>query len=608
MVRLTQQEIADLTTRVPTPDSFPRDNESAFQLPTLLPNTMYAYNAYLNVKNHYPEPVALSPQSTIPLIDLCSTDEEDEIEPISSVPLMRNDNGQLVLADDKYQEQNKNMVEDIEPLFCDIARGPNTAVYPVIETTYETHAQIGRSSSCFDEGTFTMQYPSDPSVRLKESVPQGLQRNICTRSPLSISPTPAFTHEAKHNTYSSALHCNSAESQDWTSCKRKGRMQTKNFNMISASDETFNSDGVEEAHTPFLQDDPAECLKLYSSHVRLIRTKIDSKTKTQLSVPSCASASLTIDHTDNGKSNSKLSFPCRNEKTKVAVRGTASEAPTFISEVDVEPITGSSESHHPVSSLNHVKERTVPQVCSASSEESIHHNVEDACLSLCEEKGKHEMSLLRMAPNKSPVSTYGESTSPDCETMNTTVSHQSVSPRPRRRVQYQRKVSSNTPYSSSLVQTLHTDGSGASYVSLQSNLADSVKMHRSKKSVPLRKAQPEAKVVITPVPATAFTISQDRDGTAFAPLNCDTTVDPKLEHLNRSLPHRRDRTRFAGKKASEEHQHVEDLDSVVPVRKKPNLRVNKETVPQLESKTQVSAINRTFSLLYSCPLVSFFGC
>jgi hypothetical protein len=600
-MRLTEEEIVGLTTKMPPPDPSPRDSETAFQLPTLLPNTMYAYNAYLNAENHYPEPVALSPQSTIPVIDLCSTDEEDEVEPITSMSFLNNENGPLALAEDKYQEQNG--VEEVEPVFCDKSSSPNMTVYPVIETPYETYAQIGRSSSCLHEGTFAAQYPSDSSLRLSESVLQGWQMNICMKTPLSTSPAPAFTHEEKHITYSSALHCNSAEIPlpNLASSERKRRMQTKNFNMISATEETFGDDEVEEVHIPFHQCDTTDYHKLYSSHVPLVR--LHSETKTQLSVPSYASASLTIDCTDTEKSNSKLSFPCRKEKMDVSVIDTTSNSRLFISESDLD----SSKSHHSVSSLNHRKERTVTTVCSTSSEESSHHDMNDAYLSLYEEKGKHHTNLLRMVPNtSSPVFTHGKSTSLDDDTMNTSASHHSVPTRPRRRVRYQRKVSSTTLSSPSLARTLHTDRSGASYASLQSNHTDSVNMHRSKISSPLRKEQSQAKGVITPVPATALTFSEEGDGTAYAPPHCDMVEDPKLQHSNPSLPHRRDRTRFAMKRASEAPQHVGDPDSVGPTPKKPNLKVYRETVPGLESKTQVSSISRTLSLLYNyCPLVSF---
>jgi hypothetical protein len=605
MVQLTQEEIVDLTTRVPTPVPFPRDSETAFQLPTLLPNTMYAYNAYLNVKNHYPEPVALSPQSTIPVIDLCSTDEEDEGEAMSSISLLRDENGELVLADDKYWEQNGNKVEEVEPVFCDKISGPNTAVYPVIETPYKTYAQIG--SSCFDEDTFTVQYTSEPSLRLSKSVPQDWQTNICMKSPPSASPASAFTHEEKHATYSSALHCNSAEIRNLANSEKRRRVQTKNFSMISSSsEEAFNNDEVEEAHTPFHQHNTAEYLKLYSAYVPLIRTRIDSET--QLSLPSSASStSLTTDFTGAEKSNSKHSFPCTKEKMEVAVKGTTSDTPSFISESDLESVTDGKKSRHPVSSLNHRKEQTLTQVYSTPSKESSHNNVKDACLSLCEEKGKQQTNLLRMiADTSSPVPTHGKSTSLDVDTMDTTVSHHSVPTLPCRRVRYRRKVCSTTPFSTSLAQTLQTDGNVASYVSLQSNLAESVKMHRSKKSIPLRKEQSPSKVVITPLPVTVHTFSQDGEGTAGAPLHCDTADNSKLQHSNRSLPHRRDRTQFAKKRVLEEPQHVEDPDPAVPAPKKPNPRVYKETVPRLESKTQVSAISGTLSLLYNyCPLVYF---
>lgn len=607
MMRLAEEKIVGLTTRIRTPNPSPRDSETAFQLPTLLPNTMYAYNAYLNVKNHYPEPVALSPQSTIPVIDLCSTDEEDEVEPITSVPLLSDENGPLVLAEDKYQEQNG--VEDVEPVFCDKTSSPNMADYPVIETPYETYAQIGGSPSCLDEGTFAALYPSDPSLRFSESASQGWQMDMCMKTPLSTSPAPAFTHEEKHFTYSSALCCNSAEIPvpNLASSERKRRMQTKNFNMISALEETFGDDEVEEVHARFLQRDTADCFKFYSSHVPLIRTRIDSETKAQLSVPSYASASLTIDCTDTEKSNSKLSFPCRKEKTEVSVIDTTSNSPSFISEADLESISDSSKSHHSVSSLNHRKEQTLTKVCSTSSEESAHHDVKDTYLSLYEEKGKHHTSSLRMIPNtSSPLFTHGKSTSLNGDTMNTSVSHHSVPTRPRRKARHQRKVSSTTPSSPSLARTLHTDGNVASYASLQSNRTDSAKMHRSKISIPLRKELSQSKVVITPLPATALTFSEEGDGTAYAPLHCDTVDVPKLQHSNPSLPHRRGRTRFAMKRASEAPQHVGDPDSVVPTPKKPNLKVYGETVPGLESKTQVSSISRTRSLLYNyCPSVSF---
>lgn len=601
MMRLTEAEIVGLTTRMPTPHPSPRDSETAVQLPTLLPNTMYAYNAYLNVKNHYPEPIALSPQSTIPVIDLCSTDEEDEVEPITSVPLLSDENGPLVLAEDKYQEQNG--VEEAEPVFCDKTSSSSMAVYPVIETPYETYAQVRRSLSCLDEGTFAAQYPSDPSLRFSESLSQGWQMNICMKTPTSTSPAPAFTSEEKRISYSSALRFNSAEIPvpNLASSERKRRMQTKNSNMMSASEETFGGDEVEEVHTPFLQHDKADYFKFYNPYVPLIRTRIDSETKAQLSVQSYASAPLTIDFTDTEKSNSKLSFPCRKEEMEVSVIDATSNSPSFISEAD------SSKSLHSVSSLNHRKEQTLTKVCCTSSEESSHHNAKDAYLSSYEETGKHHTSLLRMIPNtSSPVLAHGKSTSLDNETMYTPVSHHSVPTRPRRRVRYQRKVSSTTPSSPSLARTLHTDGDVASYASLQSNRTDSVKMHRSKISIPLRKEQSQSKVVITPLPATALTFSEEGDGTAYAPLHCDTEDDPKLQHSNPSLPHRRDRTRYAMKRASEAPQHVGDPDSVVPTPKKPNLKVYRETVPGLESKTQVSSISRTLSLLYNCcPLVSF---
>jgi hypothetical protein len=603
-MRLTEEEIVDLTTRVPTPDPFPRERETALQLPTLLPNTMYAYNTHLNVKNHYPDPVALSPQATIPVIDLCSTDEEDEVEHITSMSLLSDENGPPILAEDKYQEQNENRVEEVESVFCDIRSSPNMAVYPLIGTPYETYAQI-ESSSCLDEGTLTVQYPGDPSLRVSESVSQGWQMNICMKT----SPAPTFTHEEKHVTYSSALRCNSAEIPvaNLASSIRKRRMQTKNFNTISATEETFDDDEIEEIHTPFLRRDTSDYLKLDSSRVPLVRTRIDSETKNQLPLPSCASVSVTTDLTDIEKSNSKLSFPCRKEKIGVTVIGTTSDSPSFISESELESITDSSKSHHSLLSLNHRKEHTLTQVCSTSSDEPSHHDVKDAYLSLYEKNGKHQSSFLRMISNtSSPVFMRGESTSLGDDTMNTSVSSHPEPTLPRRRVRYQRKVSSTTPSSPSLARTLHADGNVASYASLQSNLTDSVKMHRSKTSIPLREEQSQPKVVITPLPATAPAFSQEGDGTAYALPHCDMVDVPKVQRSKLSLPHGRKRTRFATKRASKEPQLMEDNDSVVPMHKKPNLKAYRETIPGLESKTQVSAIFKTLSLLYNyCPLVYF---
>jgi hypothetical protein len=569
VVRLTQEEIVDVTARVPTPDQpSAGDGETAFQLPTLLPNTMYAYNAALNVKDHYPEPVPLSPQSTIPVIDLCSTDEEDEAYPVSPVALLRDED------------------EEVEPVFCDKTSGPNVAVYPVIETPYETYAQIETSSSRFDEGALTVQYTGDPSLRFSESVSRDWRTNTSVKSPVSISPAPAFTHPEKHIMYTSALRCNSAEIPDLVSNERKRRLRAENCDVTPSSD----SDEVEEAHTPFLQHDTAEYHKLYSAHVPLIRTRIDSETRTRLS---CVSTPLTIDVTDTGKYNSKFSFHCRKEKMEVAVRGTTSSTPSCVSESKLKFITGSSESHHPVSSLNHRKEHTLTQ-CSTSSD----HNVNYSRLPLCDEKGKQHSSLLRMISNtpSSPVPTHGKSTSLDADTVDTAVSRHPVPARPCRRVRYKRKVCSTTPFPPSLQQTLLTDGS----VALQPNLAESVDMHRSEKSIPLTNERSQSNVVITPVPAAmALTFSQDRNGTAYAPLHCNTADDSKLHRLNRSLPRRRDRARFATKKASKEPQHAADPESGVPAPKKPHLRVYKEAVPRLEHRTQVSAISRTLAPMYN---------
>jgi hypothetical protein len=296
MTRLTEDEIIELTTRVPRPESFPRDSGSTFQLPTLLPNTMYAYNTYFNNQNLYPEPVALSPQATIPVIDLCSSDEEDALECVTSKPLLRDESGPLILTADENIKQNGSGEKVVEPVFCDRNSTQNIAVYPLVATSC---AQIGTSSSCLNGDTFTMPYSSNPSLRVSESFPQNWQMNVCVKT-VPSSPAPVFTNQERLVAYSPAPHCDSEGTAlpHLLNSERKTTIQTKNFNMTSLSEEGLDPVVIEEVHSPVMQCDAADYLKLYNSHVTPDRTRIHTETKTQLSVPSCASTSLNSDSKD----------------------------------------------------------------------------------------------------------------------------------------------------------------------------------------------------------------------------------------------------------------------------------------------------------------------
>jgi hypothetical protein len=613
LTRLTEDKIVELTARMPPQEPFPRDSETTFQLPTLLPNTMYAYNTSLNIKNHYPEPVALSPQATIPVIDLCSTDEEDEgsldeVQHVRSVPLLSDENGPLILAGDKYLEQNENGIEEVEPMFCDKNSSPNITVYPLVETSCDSYTNTGRYPSGLDGGTFAVQYSSEPSLRFSQSIPHGWQMKICRKTPTSAPCAPAFTHEENH-IYSSPLHCNSTgiPLPNLSRPERNERIQM-NLNTITTSEETFDCDVVEEIHTPLLRRNATNCFKLRNPHVSLVRNRIDTHPKARLSVPSCTSTSLTSDLADSEKSISKFSFPHR-KKLQVKVIGTTSDPPSSASESYVEAVTDNLKSCCSVSSLNHRKEQAIIKVGSTSSSaESFHHDQADAHVSLCEGKEKIQTSLLRISPNtSSPVFTPEESVSLSDDTMSTSASCHSVTTLSHRRVRCQRRLSNNTTTPSpSPVPTLHSVRKIASYASLQSDLTDCLKTHKSKLSVPLGREQSQSRVLMTPLPAPAPTFTQEGGGTVYAPLQCDSMSDPKSHHSNLTLPQRRERTRFATKRASKEPKPVEDIDSVVPDPKKPNLQLHRETIPGMESATQVSAVSSSLSLVsnYYCPLVS----
>jgi hypothetical protein len=285
-----EDEIIELTTRIPRPEPFPRDSGSTFQLPTLLPNTMYAYNTYLNNQNHYPEPVALSPQATIPVIDLCSSDEESEVECLASTQLLSGDNGPLISAGDDCLKRTGIGEKEVEPVFCDRNSTQNIAVYPSIETSY---AKMGTGSSCLNGDKFALQYSSNPSLKVSESFPQDWQMNVSMKT-VPSSPAPVFTNEERLTVYSTALHYNSEDAAlpHMSNSGRKTAIQAKNFNMNSLSEEGLDSVVIEEVHSPMVQCHASDYLNLYNSRVSPSRTMIHTETKTQLSVPSCASTSL----------------------------------------------------------------------------------------------------------------------------------------------------------------------------------------------------------------------------------------------------------------------------------------------------------------------------
>lgn len=289
-------EIIELTTRIPRPEPFPRDSGSTLQLPTLLPNTMYAYNTYLNNQNHYPEPVALSPQATIPVIDLCSSDEECEVECLASTQLLSEVNDPLFSAGDECLKQTESGEKKVEPVFCDRNSTQNIAVYPSVETSY---AHMGTGSSCFSRDTFAVQYSSNPSLKVLESFPHDWQMNVSMKT-VPSSTAPVFKSEERLTAYSSALHYNSEDTAlpHMSNCGRKTTVQTKNCNMNLLSAEGLDSVAIEEVSSPMVQCHSADYLTLYNSRVSPDRTMIHTETKTQLSVPSFASTSLNVGSKD----------------------------------------------------------------------------------------------------------------------------------------------------------------------------------------------------------------------------------------------------------------------------------------------------------------------
>lgn len=296
LTRLLEDEIIELTTRIPRPEPFPRDSGSTLQLPTLLPNTMYAYNAYLNNQNHYPEPVALSPQAAIPVIDLCSSDEESEVECLASTPLLSDVNDPLFSAGAECLKQTGSGEKEVEPVFCDRNSTQNIAVYPSVETSY---AHMGTGSSCLNGDTFAVQYSSNPSLKVLESFPHDWQMNVSMKT-VPSSAAPVFTSEERLTAYSSALHYNSEDTAlpHMSNCGRNTTVQTKNCNMNSLSAEGLDSVVIEEVNSPMVHCNSADYLTLYSSHVSPGRTMIHTETKTQLSVPSFASTSLNVGSKD----------------------------------------------------------------------------------------------------------------------------------------------------------------------------------------------------------------------------------------------------------------------------------------------------------------------
>lgn len=598
VLRLTEEEIVKFTTGVLTPELFPRDSESALQLPTLLPNTMYAYNTSLNVKNHYPEPVALSPQATIPVIDLLSTDEEederglDEVGPLTSMPLLSDESGPLILAGDKCLERNESRVEETEPVFCDKNSAPNITVFPLVDTSYETCAQMERSSSCLDDDTYVMQYSSDPSLRFSKSAPHGWQMKMCVKSPPFPSCAPSLTCEGK-NIYSSPLHCNSTEFPV-KYLSSSDRIQTN----IAASEETFDCDVMKEIHAPFCRHNVTGCLKLYNENLPRVRTRVDTQTKTQLSVPSYPSTSLSSYSTGTEISNSKFSFSHRKEKMQGKVISTIPDSPLATPQSGAEAVRGSQKSRRSLS-LAHKNKQTLLKMCStSSSEESFHRDQTDAHLSLYERKEKIQTNLLRIISSSSSPSPHEECALLDDDVMNTTAPYHSVATLPFTRAQYQSKLSDNNPPSPSPAPALDTDDSIAVCASLQSD---------TRLSMPLRMKQSRSEDLMTPLLPTASAFSQVANGINYASLHCDPLDNPKSQHSNISPAHRRERTRFATKRASKQPHLVEDSDCLVPDRKKPKLQFYKETLPGMESTAQVSTVRRTLSLVSNyCSFVCLF--
>ena len=304
LTRLMEDEIIELTTRIPRPEPFPRDSGSTLQLPTLLPNTMYAYNTYLNNHNHYPEPVALSPQAAIPVIDLCSSDEESEAECLASTPLLSDVNDPLFSAGDECLKQTGSG-EEVEPVFFDRNSTQNIEVYPSVETSY---AHMG-TGSCLNGDTFAVQCSSNPSLKVLESFPHDWQMNVSLKT-VPSSTAPVFTSEERLTAYSSALHYNSEDTAlpRMSNCGRTTTVQTKNCKLNSLSAEGLDSVVIEEVNSPMVHCQSADYLTLYNSRVSPGRTMMHTETKTQLSVPSFASTSLNVGSKDTKSPMQRPSF------------------------------------------------------------------------------------------------------------------------------------------------------------------------------------------------------------------------------------------------------------------------------------------------------------
>jgi hypothetical protein len=145
---------------------------------------------------------------------------------------------------------------------------------------------MGTGASCLNGDTFPVQYSSNPSLKVLESFPHDWQMNVSMKT-VPSSSAPIFT---SYNSEDTAL-------PHMSNFGRKMTFQTKNCNVNSLS-EGLDSVVIEEVHSPMVQCHSADYLKLYNSHVSPDRTMVHTETKSQLSVPSCASTSLNVGSKD----------------------------------------------------------------------------------------------------------------------------------------------------------------------------------------------------------------------------------------------------------------------------------------------------------------------
>ncbi|XP_069692758.1 uncharacterized protein ova [Periplaneta americana] len=518
--RLTEDEIRHYTMRAPSPES-----EGSFPLPTLLPNTMYSYN--MSAAN--PQPIALSPQSTIPLIDLCSTDEEDEDDMEDVVP------EPIVLEEDQVIQTGT--------VYCDKSGNPTSVTfYPVLHPSYDAFTRVGTDQSCVEGGRFVMSYSSDHSFRYS-SIPRDWPTKVIFKSPPSPSPAPTLDGE-EDITYSSTLNCNFTDISQNKLTHRKERGQSK---MSSESEEMNGSEGEELSLMQYSEADP----KLYKAYVSLSNSRIQPASKTPL-VPSSTATSLNCNAESVAKAcDTKLhtNFCCSQRKE---TGGSSTEFATSPSECDVENTSDNPKSRH----------RSEQNQTNVSVDE-LHQQQSQTDLLSVEEN-------IPVVDNPVPhqsKSFYVDSFMSDQQSMPSVAQSNE---------HLQRKPLSNA-FSASNLQC----GSNGSDCEMNSNIIDSPTIFESKlpgslrKEIicdsklqgSLRKERHRSKTLAVTLPSSEPSCTHEESLSTYPPHYVD------FRHERKSLSCRREKTRFATKRASKEPLVLEDVGAVNSDSKRPRLQL-----------------------------------